>query len=191
MIQGKRARLRALELADLPDYHRWLNDPEVIRYLKLYAPLSMPDEEDWYKAMREDPSQMVFAVETETGQHIGNLGLMHLNWKDRSAELGIVIGDKSQWGKGYAQDAVQSLLAFVFEQMNLNRIHLRVYADHAAAITVYRKCGFVEEGRLREDVYAEGRYHDMLVMSILKREFEGARLPDISSQRGGGKADVW
>ena len=174
MIQGKRVRLRAVEPSDLPDYHHWLNDPEVIRYLKIYAPLSMPDEEAWYEDMRDDPKQMVFAIEIETGQHIGNLALTDLNWKDRTAELGIVIGEKSQWGKGYAQDAIQTLLAFAFGDMNLNRVHLRVYADHAPAINAYRKCGFTKEGRLREEIYAEGKYHDMLVMGILKREFEVA-----------------
>jgi RimJ/RimL family protein N-acetyltransferase len=150
----------------------------VIRYLKIYAPLSMADEEAWYANMREDPNQMVFAIEIETGQLIGNLALMDLNWKDRRAELGIVIGDKSHWGKGYAQDAIQTLLAFAFRQMNLNRIYLRVFTDHAPAINAYRKCGFIEEGRLREEIYAEGAYHDMLMMGILKREF-------------GGEADVW
>jgi len=173
MIHGNQVRLRALEPEDLRDYHRWLNDPEVVRYLKLYAPLSMPDEEAWYEEVRDDPSQMVFAIESEAGQHIGNLSLMHLNWKDRSAELGIVIGDKSQWGKGYAQDAIQTLLAFAFGEMNLNRVYLRVFADHEPAINAYRKCGFVEEGRLREEIYADGRYHDMLVMAILRREFSG------------------
>ena len=171
MIHGKRVRLRAVEPDDLPDYHRWLNDPEVIRYLTLYAPLSMADEEDWYQKMRSDPNQKVFAIETESGQHIGNLGLMGINWKDRSAELGIVIGDKSQWGKGYGQDAIRTLLGFVFGEMNLNRVSLHVYAHHTRAINTYRRCGFVEEGRLREAVYAEGQYHDLLVMSILRREF--------------------
>ena len=172
MIQGKRVRLRAVEPSDLPDYHRWLNDPEVTRYLKIYTPLSMLDEEAWYEEMRADRSQMVFAIETDSGQHIGNLALMDLNWKDRSAELGIVVGDKSQWGRGYAQDAIRTLLAFAFGEMNLHRVCLHVYADHEPAIHAYRKCGFVEEGRLRDDIYAEGRYHDMLVMGILKREFE-------------------
>jgi RimJ/RimL family protein N-acetyltransferase len=172
MIQGKRVRLRAVEPSDLPDYHRWLNDPEVIRYLKIYAPFSMADEEAWYAEVREDPNQMVFAIEIETGQLIGNLALMDLNWKDRRAELGIVIGDKSHWGKGYAQDAIQTLLAFAFGQMNLNRVYLRVFADHAPAINAYRKCGFIEEGRLREEMYVDGAYHDMLMMGILKREFE-------------------
>jgi RimJ/RimL family protein N-acetyltransferase len=88
--------------------------------------------------------------------------------------LGIVIGEKNQWGKGYGQDAIRTLLTFVFGEMNLNRIYLRVYADHALAINAYRKCGFVEEGRLRQDVYSEGRYHDMLVMGILKQEFLAA-----------------
>lgn len=172
MIQGKRIRLRAVEPSDLPNYHHWLNDPEVIRYLTIYAPLSMADEEAWYGEMREDPNQMVFAIEIETGQHIGNLSLMDLNWKDRRAELGIVIGDKSHWGKGYAQDAIQTLLTFAFSEMNLNRIYLRVFADHASAINAYRKCGFIKEGRLRDEMYAEGVYHDMLIMGILKREFE-------------------
>jgi RimJ/RimL family protein N-acetyltransferase len=174
MIQGKRVQLRAVEPSDLPDYQRWLNDPEVIRYLKIYAPLSMADEEDWHAASRDDPNQMVLAIDAEAGQHIGNLALMHINWKDRTAELGIVIGDKSQWGKGYAQDAIQTLLTFAFSEMNLNRVYLRVYADHAPAIEAYRKCGFTQEGRLREEIYAEGMYHDMLVMGILKREFEAA-----------------
>ena len=58
--------------------------------------------------------------------------------------------------------------------MNLNRIYLRVFADHASAINAYRKCGFIEEGRLRDEMYAEGVYHDMLIMGILKREFEAA-----------------
>lgn len=171
MIQGERVRLRAVEPADLPDYHRWLNEPQVIRYLKLYAPLSMPDEEAWYAAVRADPNQKVFAIEVESGQHIGNVGLMHINWKDGSAELGIVIGDQSQWGKGYGQDAIRTLLGFAFGEMNLHRIYLRVVAEHTPAIGVYRKCGFVEEGRLREDIYAEGRYQDMLIMSVLKHEF--------------------
>ena len=173
MLQGNQVRLRALEPEDLPDYHRWLNDPEVLRYLKLYARRAMPDEEAWYQEVRGDSSQMVFAIESEAGQHIGNLSLMHLNWKDRSAELGIVIGDKSQWGKGYAQDATRTLLTLAFGEMNLNRVYLRVFAEHEAAINAYRTCGFVEEGRLREEIYADGRYHDMLVMAILRREFNG------------------
>ena len=175
MIPGERIRLRAIEPDDLPNYHRWLNDPEVIRYLTIYAPLSMPDEEAWYEAMRSDPNQMVFAIETETGQHIGNVGLMGISSKDRSAELGIVIGDKSQWGKGYGRDAINTMLAFAFNELNLNRVYLRAVTGHTQAIELYGKCGFVEEGRLRECVYSEGRYQDMVMMSVLRREFESER----------------
>jgi RimJ/RimL family protein N-acetyltransferase len=175
MIPGKRIRLRAVEPADLADYQRWLNDPEVIRYLTLYAPLSMADEEAWYQSVRADPGQTVFAIETEAGRHIGNVGLMHINWKDRTAELGVVIGDKSHWGQGYGLDAMRTMLGFAFGEMNLNRVYLRVFAEHAPAISTYRKCGFVEEGRLREDVYAGGRYHDLLIMGILNREFDPER----------------
>jgi len=77
--------------------------------------------------------------------------------------------------RGYGQDAIRTLLGFAFGEMNLNRVSLHVLTDHTRAINTYRECGFVEEGRLREAVYAEGQYHDLLVMSILRQEFDDQR----------------
>ena len=94
--------------------------------------------------------------------------------RNRHAELGVVIGEKAYWGQGYGSDAICTLLRFGFEEMNLHRIYLRVYEDNARGIRAYEKCGFCQEGRLREANFRQGRYHDELVMGILSHEFAEA-----------------
>jgi RimJ/RimL family protein N-acetyltransferase len=112
------------------------------------------------------------AIETSDGLHIGSLGLHAINWKDRCAELGIVIGDKAYWGQGYGTDAIQTLLSLAFGEMNLHCVVLRVDADNARAIRCYEKSGFQQEGISRHAVFREGTYHDQYVMSVLESEFE-------------------
>ncbi len=100
---------------------------------------------------------------------------MDLNTRHRRAELGIVIGEKAYWGQGYGSDAIRTLLRFAFEEMNLHRVYLRVYEDNARGIRAYEKCGFCIEGRLREANYRKGRYHDELIMGVLRGEFTAAQ----------------
>ena len=82
-----------------------------------------------------------------------------------------MIGDKAYWSQGYGTDAMLTFVRFGFDEMNLHRIDLTVDADNPRAIRCYQKCGFVEEGRLRENRYQQGKYGDQLVMSILRDEF--------------------
>ena len=103
--------------------------------------------------------------------HIGNIGLHDLDWKNRNAQLGVVIGEKAYWGLGYGTDAIKALLRFAFDEMNLHRVQLRVFEFNERAIRCYRRCGFREEGRLRQELYRGGAYHDVLLMGILREEF--------------------
>jgi RimJ/RimL family protein N-acetyltransferase len=112
------------------------------------------------------------AIETLDGVHIGMTGLHRPRPEDRGAELGILIGDKSFWSSGYGTDTVQTLLRFAFDQMNLHKVALGVFEFNERAQACYRKCGFVDEGRFREEYYQDGRYWDVLRMSILKREWQ-------------------
>jgi RimJ/RimL family protein N-acetyltransferase len=112
-----------------------------------------------------------FAIETKDGQHIGNTNLFNVQPENRCAELGIMIGEKSCWSRGYGTDALRTLLRFGFEEMNLHRIALNVYAFNERGIACYRKVGFIEEGRMRERIYTEGAYHDLIWMSVLRREW--------------------
>jgi RimJ/RimL family protein N-acetyltransferase len=175
MLQGKRVRLRAIERSDISRCVAWLNDPEVIRYLTLYMPLSHEDEARWFEQYLQDSRRKVLAIETETGEYIGNIGLEAIDWKNRCAELGIFIGEKAFWGQGYGTDAVRTLLRFAFEELNLNRVELRVFAFNERARRCYLHCGFVEEGRQRQAHYTEGRYHDVILMSILRAEWDPLR----------------
>ena len=171
MPQGERVNLRAIERTDLPTFMRWFNDPDIVQHLTLYLPMSLAEEERWFEQQLTDKSKHIFAIETEDGIHIGNVGLHDLNWKDRNAVLGIVIGDKEFWGRGYGTDAVLTMLRFAFEELNLHRVSLIAYDHNHRAIRCYEKSGFLHEGRDREARFSGGKYHDDIRMSILASEF--------------------
>jgi diamine N-acetyltransferase len=175
MIVGKKVRLRPIERDDLPRFVEWFCDPEVRRHLAIYLPFSLAQEERWFENMlgrQERQEDVLLAIETADGVHIGNLGLHGINWKDRSAELGIAIGDRAYWNQGYGTDAIRTLLGLAFRELNLHRVLLRVDADNARGIRCYEKAGFQREGTSREAVFREGNYRDQYVMSILESEFE-------------------
>jgi RimJ/RimL family protein N-acetyltransferase len=175
MIAGKKVRLRPIERDDLPRYVKWFGDPEVRRHLLIYLPFSLAQEERWFEGLLdrlERQDEVMLAIETADGVHIGNVGLHAINWKDRSAELGIAIGEKAYWDQGYGTDAIRTLLGLAFREMGLHRVLLRVDADNARGIRCYEKVGFQREGTSRDAVFKGGSYHDQYVMSILESEFE-------------------
>lgn len=172
MIHGERVRLRAIERGDIPRFLKWLNDPSVTRYLTMYLPISQAQEERWFDRHLENEGDLVFAIETEEGEHIGNVGLHSIQWKDRSAVLGIFIGERDAWGQGYGTDAVRTTLHLAFRGMGLHRVSLHVFDFNIRAIRCYEKSGFRHEGCLREAHFSEGRYHDVLVMAMLDHEFD-------------------
>lgn len=179
MIAGERVRLRPLERDDLPRSAQWLADPEVRQGMALYLPLSMEDEVKWYEDMlKRDRELRVFAIDAQTADgwaHVGSLGFHEIDWRCRHAEFGIMIGDKDYWNKGYGADAVMTLTGFGFGVLNLEKIWLRVFETNPRAIRCYEKVGFVEEGRLRRHHYQEGRYCDVLIMGILRDEWEKSK----------------
>ncbi len=175
MILGKQVRLRPPERDDLPRFVQWFGDPDVRRHLTVYLPFSLAQEEHWFEAAVqkvERREQVLLCIETAEGELIGNIGLHAIDWKERSAELGITIGEKAYWGQGYGGQAIRTLLDVAFREMNLHRVFLRVDADNARGIRCYEKVGFQWEGTYRDAVFREGTYHDQHVMSILETEFE-------------------
>jgi RimJ/RimL family protein N-acetyltransferase len=175
MIIGEQVRLRPIERDDLPCYVEWFGDPEVRRYLGIYLPFSLTQEECWFENLQEQLERresVTLAIETTEEVHIGSVGLPHIDWKNRNAELGIIIGEKTYWNQGYGADAIRTLLNLAFREMNLHRIYLRVDADNARGIHCYEKVGFQREGTLRENVFKEGMYHNTYLMSILQSEFD-------------------
>ena len=177
MIIGKRVRLRAPMREDLPRFVAWLNDPEVRQGLSLYLPLSLDQEQRWYESMLERPAdEHPLVIEIRSGEAwapIGNCGFHNIDWRNRAAELGIFIGEKSYWNQGYGSEVMRLLLRHGFQTMNLNRIFLRVFDNNPRAIRSYEKAGFIHEGRMRQAEFQQGSYFDVLYMSVLKSEWVG------------------
>jgi Acetyltransferases, including N-acetylases of ribosomal proteins len=178
MITGKHIRLRALEREDIPSCVRWMNDPDVVRYISTCNPLSMAMEEKWFEKQLQQ-SQMesqILAIETHVGLewiHIGNTSLNNFQPVTRSAEFGIMIGNKEFWHKGLGQETAKLMLKHGFEDLNLNRICLYVFAENLRAIHTYESVGYVKEGVLRQAIYKNGLYNDFVVMSVLHSEWKG------------------
>ena len=175
IIYGERVRLRAAEHEDVKKFHEWVNDPEVTRGLAMYLPMSLTDEENWFNSLaKRDPKEKPLVIEVRKGKTwkmIGNCGVFDVEPVNSSAELGIMIGDKSEWNKGYGSEVMALLVCHCIETLNLNRVFLRVYTDNIRAVRSYEKAGFVLEGRLREAVYKFGKYEDVLIMSVLRSEW--------------------
>ncbi len=178
MICGTHVRLRGVERSDVPYFQAWLNDPEVTAGLATYLPLSLLDEEQWLDKLSSlDPHERPLAIELNEGQTwrlIGNSGFANIEWTNRCAEVGLFIGDKSVWNKGYGTEVMQLLLKHGFETLNLHRIYLRVYSTNTRARRSYEKVGFVMEGTMREAAYRQGKYADVYIMSVLRSEWNVA-----------------
>ena len=149
MLKGKLVNLRAVEKKDLEDIMKWVNDREVTKYLSAFLyPVSRAEEEKFLeRAMSHNDTEKNLVMETKEGDYIGQISLHKIDWKNRNAELGIVIGNKEYWGKGYGTDAIKILLNHAFNQMNLYKVYLRVFDYNQRGTHCYEKCGFKEEGR--------------------------------------------
>jgi len=175
VIYGERVRLRAAEREDLKKFHQWVNDPQVTRGLTLYLPMSMVDEENWFNRMTQrEQSEKPLVIEIRDGDDwkaIGNCGVFNIEWANGSGELGIMIGEKPEWNKGYGTEVMILLQRHCFGTLNLNRVSLRVYAENVNAIRTYEKAGFAQEGRMRSAVYKNGKYDDVILMGVLRSEW--------------------
>ncbi len=178
---GKKVILGPLLKKNLEKYVHWLNDMEVSHYLTI-APinLTMENESEWYEKVVSDRSKIVFSIYDRKKEIlIGNVSLENINHLDRSAELGIFIGYKKYWGRGYGSEAIELILDFGFNVLNLNSIFLKVYSYNKRAIKSYEKIGFKHAGILRQAKIFCGKKYDVVIMDILASEFKGHYIEEI------------
>jgi RimJ/RimL family protein N-acetyltransferase len=178
MYFGEKVLLRAHNKADMEKAARFLNDYELQKLKDKGVVFPSSNEEieaiflDMFSKHRE--KQYGFAIEAlDSGEYIGWCGYTDRKVVFRTAEVGIGIFNKEYWGKGYGTDALKTLIRFLFNELNLRKIMLNVYDFNERGIRCYKKIGFVEEGRLRKQIYRGGEYHDMIVMGLFREEFIG------------------
>lgn len=174
-IQGKYLTLRAIEEADLPFLHKWANDPVTQDAIgELHFPSSMNFHRAWFENLKSDKLNQRFMVCTPDGVPIGISSIVQIDWRNRHAWHGLVIGDGSHRGKGYGVDAVMATMRYAFEELNLMRLDGGMIEYNAASIAMYcgRKLGWKEEGRKRHYFFRKGRYWDQIVVGVTQSDYQ-------------------
>ena len=168
MLKGEKVLLRPMKRDDIARQHEFDQDPELYGLDSTYPRVSpLERAQAFYESRAKDDENIApFAIEAE-GEYIGYCSLMDLQNRHGNLELGIMIGDRAYWGRGYGRDAVRLLLDYGFRYLGARRIGLTTHAKNERAI----RCGFVEEGRPRKATWIEGEYTDLVEMSILREEW--------------------
>jgi len=184
-ITGTKIYLRPLDRADINEtYLSWLNDPEVNRFLEAgLSTHTLSSLEQYYEQVAGSADTRFMAVvEENTDLHIGNVKLEPINWTHRTAVFGIMIGNKSKWGKGYGTEATRLAVEYAFGDLDLRKVSLGVMVKNVAAIKTYQRLGFVTEGTKRQEVLLEGKFEDVHWMGLLRDEYQSSN-PDTHERR--------
>lgn len=173
MLTGKQIHLVPLSSRHLAKTRDWANNPELNAGILRVLPVTEIEQQIWFENVCTDSGKIVFAIHLlENDEHVGNCGFYNLDHLHRRAELWLLIGEKNRHGKGLGQEATRLLLAYGFDFLNLNRIYLYVNQDHSQAVNLYEKAGFCAEGIMRKHYFIQGKYQNVLIMSILKDDYE-------------------
>ena len=175
-VVGQQVLLREYQMEDLPYASLWVNDPETTAMLshRFLPPQSFEDTEGFFRSVVEgrNPGYHFVIARKEGGEYLGQVDLFSLQQVDRTAELGVVIGEARHRGKGYGREAVSLILSYAFRQCNLHRVYLTVLAENLGAIRCYEACGFLREGVARQHIFIDGAYRDLVQMGVLRPEWE-------------------
>ena len=154
------------------DYVDWMNDPDVIRYMESGGNYTEEKLRSFLKEV-EEKEILFWAIHLkENGMHLGNIKMDPVSEKDSRAEYGIMMGRKSEWGKGYAREASNAIIDYCFNELGIRKITLGVVADNEAAVHLYKTMGFSQEGVYKKHSLYEGKYCDIIRMALFNPDFE-------------------
>lgn len=170
-LVGDRIYLSPRNNEDVEKFTEWMNDFQVTDYTGRSGSLMSLEGEKRYLEEKYNPQASFSIVTLDEDKLIGTVGLEKINTINRSAVLGIFIGEKDYLSKGYGTEAIRLILDFGFNYMNLHNIKLELISFNERTLKCYKKCGFIETGRTRENVFVNGKYYDTISMDILSNEF--------------------
>lgn len=178
LFHGHLVRLAALNPeAEAETVSRWTRDSGLLRLMSFSParPLSPSAARADQERRAASPEAFPFTIHALADDRLlGFINLQALAWTHGDAFMGINLGEREDWGKGYGTDALLVLLRYAFTELNLHRVSLGVFADNARAIRSYEKAGFVIEGRYRQAVCRDGRWRDVVGMGVLKTDWNSA-----------------
>jgi len=170
-IAGNNICIRPITESDLEMKVKWINDPDVHKYLHYEIPLRLDKTIDWFRRVSKDSSRYDFVIETTEADPIGLVGLIGINERYQTAEFYIAIGNKAYWGKGVGTEAASLIAKWAFGSLGLYKLWVTVRAENSAMIAMMKKIGYQTEGILREERVVDGKRVDIVRMGLLKKEF--------------------
>jgi diamine N-acetyltransferase len=167
-MTSKQVRLARLSQSDLCDIMQWINDPSVMGYFAGHqSAISMDDELKYIEKMQESPNDFVWSVfDKDSGDYVGQCSINMIHWPAKNGRIFMAITSEQQH-KGYAPAILEALIERGFAQLGLHKLWLIVREENKASQAKYAKAGFKTEGVLLDEYYVQGRYHNMVRMSIL------------------------
>jgi len=169
MLIGDQICLGPVLQADAPSFFNWLNNVELVHGNGAYRPTDQARFDHWFGGIPNDNTRVVFTIRAKADVRLmGYVQIINIQPVMRSAEIGMLIGDPQDRGKGVGQEAMRLALTFCWRDLNLRRVTLFIVGDNPAAQAAYAKTGFEVEGRLRQATYVNGAYRDITVMGILR-----------------------
>jgi len=169
-LAGKKCYLAPIDVNDAEKFTEWLNDLELTKYLIVYPHIiSIENEKEFLEKLSKEHTYSI--IDNDANELIGNCGFVNIDHINQTSEVGIFIGNKKYWNKGYGTEALSLLLDYGFKALNLHNISLRVYSFNERAIKSYEKIGFKIIGKNREVLLRGKERHDIVLMDILCDEF--------------------
>ncbi len=168
VLDGPNVYLRKIVLFDVnANYHRWINDPEVVKYLEIrHTRRSLKDLREYVAGVIERKEDAFFAIcLNETGRHIGNIKLGPINKTHGFANVGFLIGEREFWGKGIATEAVGLICRYAFETLKLRKVLAGCYEKNLASLRVFKKAGFKKEGAQEAQWLCDDKYVDGILLA--------------------------
>jgi RimJ/RimL family protein N-acetyltransferase len=173
VIEGERIRLEPPRPEFIPAYQRWFADREVTRYLRYRTPLTAKQQEQWLEDRARDEHGVLWTIVVkENGRPIGNTALERIDWRNRRAESGTVIGERDEWGKGYATEAMRLRTRYAFRELGLEKLYTAVFLPNDASRRALERAGYRQCGLHRRHLLVDGRWHDAWLGEILRDEWE-------------------
>ncbi len=164
----------------MPTSKRWINDPQIRPYMLTIRPFDDQGQQHWFETLdrRTVPTSLIFAIVlNEANRFIGTTGFVQIDWLNRNAETGSLIGEKDCWGQGYGTEAKHLLLEYGFDTLGLHRVNSRTFAYNERSARHLIRNGFREEGRLKQGVFRQGRFHDILLYGLLAADWRASQKP--------------
>lgn len=172
LLNGDRLSLRKIASSDVTEtYLNWMNDNEVTRHLESrFQKYSIQNLKEYVINLEEDQNNFLFAIIIKKNQrHIGNIKLGPINRIHLFAEIGLLIGEKDCWGKGYASEAIELICHFAFSYLNLNKLTAGCYQTNIGSLKAFQKTGFIVEGVINKQYLSDGKYIDGIRLGLLNR----------------------